>query len=183
MSHLNIEIKARTKHIDAIRRFLTDHQADYKGVDIQIDTYFNVPSGRLKLRQGNIENSLIFYHRPNISGPKQSDFDLVFIDNGEELKSILTKAIGVKITVQKRREIYYLDHIKFHLDFLEHLGHFVEIEVMNKENEQSLDALREVCKFYMDKLGILEDDLVNLSYSDMLLASGTSEVSRFPFVW
>jgi predicted adenylyl cyclase CyaB len=169
MSHINIEIKARTNNTDRIRNFLLDRGADYKGLDIQTDTYFNVPSGRLKLRQGNIENSLIFYHRPNIFGPKQSDFDLVFIDQGEELKSILTKAIGVKIAVQKSREIYYLDNIKFHLDFLDQLGHFVEIEVMSKENEQSLGTLREVCQFYMDKFGIVEDDLINISYSDMLL--------------
>jgi predicted adenylyl cyclase CyaB len=171
MAHINIEIKARTNKPDEIRQYLLDSSADYKGLDVQTDTYFNVPEGRLKLRQGNIENSLIFYHRANGSGPKQSDFDLIQVDNGLELKSILEKAIGVKVTVTKHREIYYINNVKFHIDILDNIGHFVEIEATNKGFDMSTKMLHEQCNFYIAAFGIQEHDLVPISYSDMLLGT------------
>lgn len=168
MSHLNIEIKARTTRADEIRKMLLDKKAEYKGTDLQTDTYFNVASGRLKLRQGNIENSLIYYHRENIIGLKQSDFDLLPIDGGDALKSILTKALGVKIELKKSREIYYIENVKFHIDTLEGLGNFVEIEAGSMHGNLPVDALREQCAFYMREFGVNDDDLVASSYSDML---------------
>ncbi len=168
MSYINIEIKARTNKTDQIRKFLLKNGADYKGIDVQTDTYFNVPTGRLKLRQGNIENSLIFYNRANTSGPKQSDFDLHVVEYGDTLKSILSKAMGVKIIVKKSREIYYIENVKFHLDTLEGLGQFVEIEATNKAIDLPVEKLREQCSFYMNEFGINEEDLVPSSYSDML---------------
>ena len=66
MSYLNIEIKARCTDSRFIRDYLLSRGADFKGTDHQTDTYFNVPHGRLKLREGNIENNLIFYIRPDL---------------------------------------------------------------------------------------------------------------------
>lgn len=168
MSHLNIEIKARTNKADQIREYLLSNGADYKGLDVQTDTYFNVPAGRLKLRQGNIENSLTFYNRSDLSGPKQSDFELLEIESGDELKSILSKAIGVKVTVRKNREIYYIENVKFHLDTLEGIGQFVEIEATNKDNSLPAAKLHEQCVLYMNAFEITEQDLIPISYSDML---------------
>ena len=170
MSHTNIEIKARTARSDKIREYLLANNADYKGTDMQTDTYFNVAFGRLKLRQGNIENSLIFYHREDIAGLKQSDFELLHVTNGNRLKTILAKAMGVKIEVKKTREIYYVANVKFHIDTLELLGNFVEIEATNIGCDLSIQDLREQCNFYMQEFGINEDDLIAVSYSDMLLA-------------
>ena len=170
MAYINIEIKARTNKTEQIRQFLLENGADYKGLDIQTDTYFNVLTGRLKLRQGNIENSLIFYNRQDLTGPKQSDFDLMeVVENGDTLKSILSKAMGVKIIVTKKREIYFIRNIKFHLDTLEGLGQFVEIEATNKHTNISVKELRDQCNFFMAGLGINHEDLVPVSYSDMLL--------------
>jgi adenylate cyclase class 2 len=118
MSHINIEIKARTNNTDQIRQFLLANGAEYTGIDRQTDTYFKTSTGRLKLREGNIENSLIYYNRQNISGLKQSDFDLLPVDNNGILILILTKAMGVKVVVKKTREIYYISNVKFHLDTL-----------------------------------------------------------------
>ncbi|HKH59500.1 MAG TPA: class IV adenylate cyclase [Flavitalea sp.] len=179
MSHINIEIKARTTRADEIRKILLDKKAEYKGTDIQTDTYFNIASGRLKLRQGNIENSLIYYYRENVAGLKQSDFDLLPVDNGDALKSMLTKALGVKIEVKKSREIYYIENVKFHIDTLEGLGNFVEIEAGNMHGNLSVDALREQCAFYMRDFGITDADLVPVSYSDMLPPSLSFRTERF----
>jgi len=169
MSFVNIEIKARTGRPAEIRQYLLEHGADCKGTDYQTDTYFNTNKGRLKLRQGNIENNLIYYERSDQAGPKQSDFNLVKVDNAETLKAMLTSAIGIKITVKKTREIFFIENVKFHLDILDALGCFVEIEASNRYAPLSNKQLNEQCNFYMQEFGIKEEDLVNISYSDMLL--------------
>src|SRR5688572_25725673 len=127
MSYLNVEIKARCNNPAAIRQYLSDHNADFKGTDNQTDTYFNVPNGRLKLREGNIENNLIFYERVNQAGPKNSNFNLVRVPDQASLKEVLAKSVGILVEVKKEREIYYIDNVKFHLDTVPLLGSFVEI--------------------------------------------------------
>jgi adenylate cyclase class 2 len=172
MSFINIEIKARTGKAAEIRKWLLDNNAIYKGTDFQIDTYFNTVKGRLKLRQGNIENSLIYYERQNQAGPKQSDFSLVEVADAIALKEMLTAAMGVKIAVEKQREIFFIDNVKFHLDSLAQLGNFVEIEASNKYAPLPAAQLKEQCNFYMQQFAISEDDLIDISYSDMLLKKG-----------
>ena len=61
----NVEIKARTVNTPNIINFLLLNGGVFRGMDFQRDTYFNVPQGRLKLRDGNIEKALISYNRPN----------------------------------------------------------------------------------------------------------------------
>jgi adenylate cyclase class IV len=116
MAHVNIEIKVKLNNRDQIREILKSRNADFKGVDHQIDTYFNVSSGKLKLREGNIENDLIYYQREDKEGPKQSDIILFPSDPASSLKEILTKSLGVLVVVDKTREIYFIDNVKFHID-------------------------------------------------------------------
>ena len=80
---LNVEIKARCSDPAFIRNYLLINNAEFKGIDEQTDTYFNVPNGRLKLREGNIENNLIFYERTNQAGPKNSHFQLVKVEDAK----------------------------------------------------------------------------------------------------
>jgi len=169
MSFVNIEIKARTNNTDEIRNWLIDHKADFKGTDWQTDIYFNVKNGRLKLRKGNIENNLIFYLRPDQEGPKQSNFQLLKVDNPDLLLEMLLHAIGIRTVVKKKREIYYIDNVKFHIDEVPELGNFVEIEATNINNEHSREQLLEQCNHYMHALNIEETDLLDRSYSDMIL--------------
>ncbi len=174
MSYLNIEIKARISHPELVRDWLLKHNADFRGEDNQADTYFNTVQGRLKLRQGNIENNLIYYERKDQAGPKSSDFQLVYIEDAENLKAILAKAMGIKIVVQKKREIYFISNVKFHIDEVPGLGSFVEIEASNKYADIPSEKLQEQCEFYMNELNITQEDLVSTSYSDMLLAKAGS---------
>lgn len=169
MSFINIEIKARTGNPGFVRDYLLKAGADYKGTDIQTDTYFKVAKGRLKLRQGKIENNLIWYERSNQEGPKQSDFLLTAVQDGDALRAILEKSLGVKVAVTKTREIYYIGNVKFHIDSLESLGNFVEIEAGNKLADLAMEQLQEQCNFYMKELRITGEDLIANSYSDMLL--------------
>ncbi len=170
MSFVNIEIKARTARTDAIRLFLQNNGADFKGVDHQTDTYYEVPKGRLKLRRGNIERALIYYERNNDFGPRKSEFNIVSVHDDGPLHELLENALGVKVVVKKTREIYFIGNIKFHLDTLLPLGEFVEIEASNKYAEATIETLQQQCEFYMRNFEIEPHDLVDVSYSDMLMA-------------
>lgn len=168
MKHINIEIKAKSDNNEKIRKILKEKNADFKGTDHQIDTYFNVPSGRLKLREGNIENSLIFYRRDNSKEAKQSDVSLFRTQNTEELKNVLQNALGKLVVVDKKREIYFIDNVKFHLDTVKNLGEFVEIEAIGtKETEKP--KLQKQCNYYKELFEIEDKNLIPVSYSDLLL--------------
>lgn len=169
MPYLNIEIKARTTEAARIREYLLQQGASFKGPDEQTDTYFNTQNGRLKLREGNIENNLIFYERPDQAGPKNSHFNLVKTNDPAGLKEVLAKSMGIKVIVKKQREIYYINNVKFHIDQVPGLGTFIEIEAGNMLADLSGTELREQCDHYVNQLKIRPEDMVELSYSDMLL--------------
>jgi predicted adenylyl cyclase CyaB len=169
MPFLNIEIKARCADPDIIRRYLHSCHAEFKGLDEQTDTYFNTYHGRLKLREGNIENNLIFYDRPDQSGPKDSSFTLVKVEDATGLKHTLERSNGIKVVVKKRREIYYIGNVKFHIDDVPGLGSFVEIEAGNILADLTREELKEQCDHYLNEFKIKKEDLIDRSYSDMLL--------------
>lgn len=170
MTHLNIEIKARCATPARIRELLRARNAEFRGLDRQIDTYFNVPRGRLKLREGNIENNLIYYEREDQEGAKQSQVSLLPVSPGSTLKDILTHALGVLVVVDKRREIYFVDNVKFHIDDVTGLGSFVEIEALDLSGILGQEKLRQQCHTFLDLFAITPAELVAVSYSDLLLA-------------
>ena len=169
MAHINVEIKAKCRDHDGARKILEEKNADFKGIDHQIDTYFKVANGRLKLREGNIENHLVYYERENQEGPKQSNVILFENNPGSPLKLILEKSLGVLAIVDKKREIYFIDNVKFHLDFVEGLGTFLEIEAIDRECSIGKDRLNEQCAESMKLLGVADTDLISDSYSDLVL--------------
>ncbi|MBI1342687.1 MAG: CYTH domain-containing protein [Terrimonas sp.] len=169
MAQKNVEIKARVKDPEAIRQYLLSHEAIFAGTDHQTDTYFNTQQGRLKLREGNIENNLIGYERNDQAGPKTSVFTLTRIPDAPAFKSIMSKTIGIKVIVNKIRDIYFIGNVKFHIDRVEGLGSFMEIEAGNlRDASKSEEDLQTQCRFYLRELGIAEKDLLTNSYSDML---------------
>ena len=169
MPHINIEIKARCKNPGRIKKILKSQNADFKGIDYQVDTYFKVPYGRLKLREGNIENYLIFYERKDSVRPKKSSVSLFENKKGSSLKGILDNALGKLIVVDKKREIYFIENVKFHLDKVKDLGTFVEIEAIDRDNSIGRQRLYRQCEYYMKLLNIMPEDLISSSYSDLLL--------------
>ncbi|RYY59118.1 MAG: CYTH domain-containing protein [Chitinophagaceae bacterium] len=171
MATLNVEIKARYADAEKARTYLEKSGARFAGTDHQVDTYFNVPNGRLKLREGRIENNLIFYERPDQEGPKQSVFRLVKVPDAAGLKAALTDSCGIKTIVDKQRGIYYIGNVKFHIDTVVSLGSFVEIEAFNNDGEMDADTLQQQCDHYLQELGIRPADLIAVSYSDLLLAA------------
>jgi predicted adenylyl cyclase CyaB len=170
MPHINIEIKARTSGKDKIREILKSLGAEFKGVDHQVDTYFRVNKGRLKLREGNIENHLIYYTRADVAGPKKSTVLLNKNTPGSNLKQILLLSLDILATVDKQREIYFIDNVKFHLDEVNGLGNFVEIEAIDVRGACREEELFEQCSYYVRLFGLNEEELVRVSYCDLLLA-------------
>lgn len=164
-----VEIKAKCTDPQNIHQILKAHNADFKGIDHQVDTYFVVPKGRLKLREGNIENTLIHYHRPNQEGPKTSAVSLYRPDPDGGLKKVLSTALDTLVTVDKKRAIYFIDHIKFHVDEVKDLGSFMEIEVIDEQGEMSLEVMEQQCQYWMQKLAVEKQDLIESSYSDLLM--------------
>ena len=134
-----------------------------------MDTYFDVPKGRMKLREGNIENHLIHYFRGDQAEPKLSDVTLFKPDEDGTLKKILLESLNVKVIVDKVREIYFIDNVKFHIDIVKDLGSFMEIEAIDEDGKRDEKSLQEQCTEFMSILCINSEDLITCSYSDLLL--------------
>ena len=169
MAHLNVESKARSADHARLRALLRAHGASFSGTDHQIDTYFCVAHGRLKLREGTLENALIQYARADEAGPKCSAVGLFPTAPGSALKPLLTAALGVLVVVDKQREISWIENVKFHLDTVAGLGAFVEIEAIDRDGTIGATRLEAQCRHYLALLGIAPADLISGSYSDLLL--------------
>lgn len=170
-ARLNVEIKARCPDPEDARHRLLRSGARYVGLDEQRDTYFRVQQGRLKLREGRIENALIFYRRADGAAPKESDVLLFRLSTTAELREVLTAALKVDVVVQKSRHIYFIDNVKVHVDRVHGLGEFVEVEAIDKEGGAEKAALRRQCERVMEFLGVRPEHLVAGSYSDMVRAA------------
>ncbi len=85
------------------------------------------------------------------------------------MKEILTKALGILVVVDKKREIYFIDNVKFHIDAVEGLGTFIEIEAIDNDGDIGKKRLLEQCESFLDLFKIAQEDLISVSYSDLLL--------------
>ena len=169
MSILNIEFKASTNNLAGLETLLQQYSPLFIGEDHQVDTYFNISPGRLKLREGTIENALIHYEREDTAGAKASHVLLYHHKPDKVLKDILIKTLGIKAVVDKRRRIYFIDNVKFHFDTVDGLGTFVEVEAIDKDGSIGKEKLQEQCNKYAALFEIAEEDYCSVSYSDMVL--------------
>ena len=171
MGIYNVEFKARVswEQLSRHEEKLKTLNPRYIGEDVQSDTYFQARTGRLKLREGRIENALIHYHRPNTPDAKLSEVILYRHQPDPSLKDILTLHLGIKTVVRKTRRIYFVDNVKFHFDEVDGLGSFLEVEAIDDGGKHTTEALKAQCDKYFHFFGLTDADLVAESYSDMLL--------------
>ncbi len=166
----NVEIKARVKNEEDFRnsaQLLSDTPGE---LIFQKDTFFQVPQGRLKLRDfGNGEGQLIRYHRPDATGPKVSDYSISPTQDPDGLVDLLSRVLPVVGVVQKNRTLFLAGRTRIHLDDVEGLGWFMELEVVLAENETPQQGETEA-RALMKSLGLDQDDLVEGAYLDLLLA-------------
>lgn len=170
MNIKNFEFKAKIEELEKYENKLLTLHPNFQGTDHQIDTYFNVEKGRLKLREGIIENALINYDRENIAGAKESQIVLYQHKPNIALKNILIRQLGVKVIVDKKRKIYFIDNVKFHFDVVKHLGTFMEVEAIDDKDEFTAHELKSQCNRYFDFFKLTPDHIVDQSYSDLILA-------------
>jgi len=134
----------------------------------QLDTFFHSLSGRLKLRElADGKAQLIHYERPDQDGPKRSDYTIFETREPESLKAVLTRALGVRGVIRKVRSLYMIGQTRLHLDVVEGLGEFLELEVV-LEPQQSEVQGRDLAEALMDKLGLDRRDLQETAYMDLL---------------
>ncbi len=175
MKRLIYEFKARLHDEGRIRTALKKLRARFVGTDHQVDTYFRARRGRLKLREGRIENALIFYQRSNSPRPRRSRVELTLLPRRHSLRTILGAALGVLAVVDKRREIYFAGNVKIHLDRVRGLGKFVEVEAIRKltarprASSAQNQNIRNQARKFQRLFGIAGRDIVAQSYSDLVL--------------
>lgn len=164
----NIEIKARVTDLESLRKQV-EALSDTAGELIpQEDTFFHTPSGRLKLRMMAPDNGqLIYYERSDKAGPKRSDYLISVTHEPESLEAVLSAALGVRGQVRKERWLYWAGHTRIHLDRVEGLGTFIELEVVLQPG-QSAEEGRRAAEALMQQLGLQETDLIEGAYIDLL---------------
>ncbi len=164
----NIEVKALARDFEEQGKLAEGLSDTPCQVIPQVDTFFNVPSGRFKLRDlGNGHGQLVFYTRPDASGPKRSDYFICETGQPDILADVLAKALGVRGVVKKTRRLYLVGQTRIHMDEVEGLGEFIELEVVMREGQNDADGLA-IAENLMQKLGIHEEDLIEGAYMDMM---------------
>ena len=169
MGFIISEFKARVEDMASLEARLLELHPRFIGCDHQVDTYFNVPHGRLKWRKGNVENALIFYLRSNEASVRTSRVIMEPLQPGSALPELIRELYDVLVVVDKQRRIYRLDHVKFHLDKVAGLGLFAEVEVIDESGTGDEASLREQAEYFRNFLGIPEQAILSESYSDLLL--------------
>lgn len=164
--HLLAELKARCPDLAAVRERLRGHGSHETTVR-QVDTYFTVPRGRLKLRQvDGRPGQLIYYERPDFP-VKASHVHLASVEDGPALRTLLGAALGVRSTVAKTREIWRWKGVQVRLDTVENLGTFLEF-LEPVEGPDAMPNAQQHLRGLMAAVGIREEDLVVRSYSDLV---------------
>ncbi len=164
----NVEIKARVTDLAALTRRVEAIADEGPTIIDQEDTFFHSATGRLKLRKfSDSKGELIYYERPDHPEPKECCYLRTEISAPEMLRSILSRSLGVRGVVRKRRTLYLADQTRIHLDDVAGLGHYVELEVVLSDDEAAEDGAR-LARALMRKLQIVETDLVDQAYIDLL---------------
>jgi adenylate cyclase, class 2 len=138
--------------------------------DWQVDTYFETPQGKLKLRESGLKGAeLIPYLKAEEGGTKRSDYVCIPVVDPALTKGLLSQLLGVRCRVAKRRKVFLLGNVRIHLDEVEQLGRFLEFEAVfdDKTQEELPEHVR--VKELLVEFGIAEEDLIRGSYPELLI--------------
>ena len=174
----NIEIKARARQFDELRERAAQLSPDAPLIFRQQDFFYDVPRGRLKLRQfdDGTPAELIFYQRDARDGPKASYYTRSPVTNPDAMHSLLATALTTRGIVTKERHVYLAGRTRIHLDRVDGLGDFIELEVVLGPDDEEAGGEAEAHDVFA-KLGVPADDLVAVAYVDLLNADAQSEAA------
>jgi adenylate cyclase, class 2 len=165
--YADLTVKARCHAPAETELILLQQQADYIGLDVQTDTFYEADIGKLKHREGNIENVLIHYNRKIREGARLTEVLLYLKNPGAATIAQVCGGRKVLGQVKKYRKIFFIGNVKFHLDHLPERGHFIEIEAIDLDGSLGIETLQQQCSYYKELLQIADEDLVNSSYIDL----------------
>ena len=166
----NIEIKAVADDLDRIRNVAMGIATEPGETLHQVDVFYRVDGGRLKLRSFSAgAGELIYYERPDGPGASQSHYQIYATSQPHQLRTLLAAALDETVIVKKKREVFLVGQTRIHLDEVDELGTFVELEVVLNPGQSAAEGQRIVADL-MQKLGIEEADLVSRAYADLLAA-------------
>jgi adenylate cyclase len=164
----NVEIKARTADLNSVRARAEALADGPVKTLVQEDTFYLARTGRLKLRcSAGGDAELISYDRPDSCDPRPCEYHVVRIGDAASLRAALAQSLGVRGTVRKTRQLLLRGRTRIHLDSVEGLGDFVELEVVLTPGE-SPDCGRQEAFSLMEELGLARNDLVAGAYIDLL---------------
>lgn len=169
----NVEVKARIDSIEDVLPRVLGCTDGLPQAIAQDDTFFACASGRLKLRvfcDGRGE--LIAYRRPDTLGPKVSDYLVTVVDDPDALRATLACALGIVGRVVKQRTLLLAGRTRVHLDRVEGLGDFLELEVVLRDDESADDGAA-VAHAMLNRLGVDAAQLVTRAYLDLLRDAGS----------
>jgi homotetrameric cytidine deaminase len=170
MARVNVELKARDSDPESTAARCRALGAEDRGVLVQRDRYFAGRHGRLKLREQGAEGSeLIAYRRPDAVAPEESTYVRALASEPEELREALDAALGTVVVVSKRRRLFIWENVRIHLDDVEGLGTFLELEAIVAPDGRDLAAAHEKVARLRSELAISDDSLISAGYSDLLL--------------
>jgi adenylate cyclase class IV len=166
----NVEIKARVDSIDVLlprARALAGGEPQHLAQD---DTFFHVPHGRLKLRQfGDGSAELIHYHRPDTGDAKLSDYVRTPVPEPASLRWALERALGTRGRVIKQRVVLLVGATRIHLDRVDGLGEFIELEVVLRDHQSEREGAV-IAEQLMHELGLANAPRIAGAYLDLLAA-------------
>ena len=164
----NIEIKAIAKNVAKQQKIAESLSGKPPQILKQEDFYFNIPKGRLKLRVLSIKKGqLIYYERPDEPGPKLSNYQIYETNTPNKLIEVLDSSYGIRNIVRKTRHLYIYKRTRIHVDIVDNLGEFIELEVIMGRNDNHSNGKEETLSL-IKMLDIEEEDLINCSYIDLL---------------
>ena len=164
----NIEIKAKITDLQEIKKLIEQLCSSDPTVLNQRDIYYDAKNGRLKLRIFSVnEGELIYYERQNIEGPKRSDYSIYKTTDPVKLNETLNSSLEVIGVVEKKRTVYIYGQTRIHLDEVNNLGNFIELEVVLKADQDFEEAIS-IAKEIIETLGISDKDLIKGSYIDLI---------------
>lgn len=167
----NIELKARYDNLELARKIAEEIGATWTAQLMQIDTYFSVPQGKLKLREeSGSPAQLITYYRPAQIEARPSDYLIYHSQNPGELSAVLRQVLSVEYVVEKERILFLWQNVRIHLDSVRGLGDFIEFEaVISDIDDESVSYQR--IQFLQTRFGIAKDQLMSDGYLELLKRS------------
>lgn len=163
----NVEIKVRLEDAIGMRVRVREIADAGPELIVQDDTFFHSPEGRLKLRVfADGSGELIYYQRADTTGPKESFYLLAAADDPDALRNVLAHAYGVIGRVRKVRTLFLSGRTRLHLDSVEGLGEFLELEVVLNDGE-TVGTGKEEAHRLLERLGVNTEQLVEGAYMDL----------------